>query len=74
VTVKGSNFFSDRDVADALIAKGLAADFVAAVEAGDRGKVVALLTKVTRDTGGQTADALADFYLTGKVSLAALKS
>jgi hypothetical protein len=74
MAVKAAGFFSGKDVADALIAKGLAAEFVSAVEARDRRKVIVLLTKVTQDKSGQTADALADLYLTGQTSLAPLKA
>lgn len=74
MAVKAAGFFSGKDVADALIAKGLAAEFVSAVEARDRRKVIVLLTKVTQDKSGQTADALADLYLTGQASLAPLKA
>ena len=73
MAVKAAGFFDGKDVANALVAKGLTAEFVIAVETNDRRKVVALLTKVTSDKSGQTADALADLYLTGQASLAPLK-
>ncbi|WP_165189374.1 hypothetical protein [Caulobacter soli] len=73
MSVKGAGFFGNQEIAEALITKGLAAKFTTAVQAGDRNQVIGLLAKVTRDKGGQTAEVLADLYLTGKTPLPPLK-
>jgi hypothetical protein len=63
VGVKPVRYFSNDDVIDSLIAKGLTAKFIAAAQARDRDQLISLLIKVSRDKGGQTAEVLADLYL-----------
>ena len=64
----GASFGEDQ-IADWLLSSGTVEAFVAAIEAGDRRRVVKLLLRPSRDETGQTAQVLADLYLSDETIL-----
>ena len=74
MAVRPAGYFGSDDIAAWLISKSLAAKFVSAVEARDREKVIALLTKALADKDGQTAEVLADSLSCGQHSVSEVES
>jgi hypothetical protein len=55
--------FTNKDVEDYLVQKGLAEAFLKSIALADRGAVAKLLNMALRDKTGQTGVELADLYI-----------